>query len=60
MDLLLMMATEIFDIDASWAEKLTKTESAILICANCSYPNVTYCDPTYRVTLYVPKMWITQ
>ena len=34
-DLLLMMGTEILNIDASWAEKLTKTESAILIRAKC-------------------------
>ena len=34
-DLLLMIDTEIFNIDASWAQKFTKTESAILIRANC-------------------------
>ena len=31
------------------AEKLRKTESAILIYANFSYPNVTYCYPTYII-----------
>ena len=40
-DLLLMMDTEIFNIDASWAQKFTKTESAILIRAKCS------CTPVY-------------
>ena len=29
------MGTEIFNIDASWAQKFTKTESAILIRAKC-------------------------
>ena len=29
-DLLLLMATEIFKIDASWAEKLTKTRVSFL------------------------------
>ena len=30
-DLLLMMGTEIFKIDASWAEKLTKTREQFLM-----------------------------
>ena len=30
-DLLLMMGTEIFKIDASWAEKLTKTRVPFLM-----------------------------
>ena len=30
-DLLLMMGTEIFKIDASWAEKLTKTRVSFLM-----------------------------
>ena len=30
-----MMGTDIFNIDASWAQKFTKTESAILIRAKC-------------------------
>ena len=36
-DLLLKMATEIFKIDASWAEKLTKYESLNSNDANCMY-----------------------
>ena len=34
-DLLYIMATEIIEIDAPWAEKWTKNRSAILIRANC-------------------------
>ena len=38
-----MMATDIFKIDASWAEKLTKNESLILNDAKCRTSVSTSC-----------------
>ena len=49
-DLLLMMGTEIFKIDASWAEKLTKTRVSFLmnptVSVTIKHLNEGFRDPT--------------
>ena len=43
-DLLLMMGTEIFKIDASWAEKLTKTRVSFLTAPTVHCSTTARCD----------------
>ena len=44
-----MMGTEILNIDASWAQKFMKTESAILILVKCKYVVKLYFDSNHVI-----------